>query len=541
MGHGNYSGPDTFVPAGHSVGIYAEVDTLLAITIGMSVLSEPGGYRSATTFGGADSPVTPVHNYRVGPLTHPEFQRLRSTDSVKNRIVYVGYDQRFDRETQLCTAVGTCGPAVHACDGILGRVHDPDIRLAFCVGDARRAGLSDMTTVFPSVEEYRAPNAELARYAAEAARWFERITADPNRAIPELYQLATDIKEARELAFVLASSVKLDELLILHDARTQRAALSADAFLHYLLGLPEKTRATVVAALRGDPAPPAAVAPATAADRFVAAFATATTQQRRDAWFGLLERERAEAAENRLIKLWSTSILPVVERHRELAASADQPAGWFEAAALRTELTEFGDDEAQQNDAYRASLAACVEFGRTAGLPARLALWQRLDGRPDARRRLRTVVSGMSPADWEAAPPPNARAELAAWVARYRDSLATVSSSSSSSSSDSSEEDSPFPFFWDDVDADNLATARQWGVGDTVLVVQENGLFRLALHTAELAAAFRTARCSTFEVTALPAGRGGTLAYVAGSVDRPALTAYLAGLAAHNSTVITLA
>ncbi len=552
MGHGNYSEPDTFVPAGGKVGIYAGVDTVLAITIGMAVLAQPGGYESVTTYDSTGGRIAAIHNYRVGPLTHPEFQRMRTVDSVKNKIIYVGYDERFMTETQLCTDVAGCGAGQHGagqhrCDGLLGRITDADndIRLAFCLGSERRSGLAPMTTVFPSTLAYTGANAHLEEYLKKAKDWYERITADPDEEIPAFHRLATSVPGAREAAFIVASSKSLDELLMLHDAREQRRKLTAGSFLNYLYGVPEKSRGTIVAELRQDPV--------TALDRFVDSFFAATTQQRCDAWAALSPEEQRQAADNRLIGFWAAGVVPVVRRYRQLADSADQPVGWFEGAALRTDLSEYGEVEAQTVDAYRDAINACMDFGVSASPAARLALWARLEGNQDAQRMLSTVTNETL-ADWKVPGRPGDPADpLAAWVAKYRERLrqaaqsagsdvpvaGTDAADSVSESSESSDEaEDLFKTYWDELDTANQRAARGWVQQQIVQVIEDGGRFKFAERTPEVEAAFPQARWTTFEVTGLTMS-GATLAEK-GNVDRAAFASYLQALAAGTRTVITL-
>ncbi|KQV13929.1 hypothetical protein ASE03_29060 [Kitasatospora sp. Root187] len=544
MGHGNYSEPDTFVPAGGKVGIYAGVDTVLAITIGMAVLAQPGGYESVTTYDSTDGRISPIHNYRVGPLTHPEFQRMRTVDSVKNKIIYVGYDERFMTETQLCTDLAGCGAGQHRCDGLLGRITDADndIRLAFCLGSERRSGLASMTTVFPSTQAYTGANAHLEEYLKKAKDWYDRITADPDQEIPEFHRLATSVPGAREAAFILASSKSLDELLMLHDAREQRRKLTAGSFLNYLYGVPEKSRGTIVAELRKDPV--------TALDLFVDSFFAATTQQRCAAWADLTPEEQQQAAGNQLIGPWAAGVVPVVARYQRLADSADQPAGWFEAAALRTGLSEYGEDEAQTVDAYRDAINACMEFGASASPAARLALWARLDGNQDAQRMLSTVTNeGL--ADWKVPGRPGDPADpLEAWLATYRERLWKAAQSAGSdvpgagkaaadaASESSDETEDLFEDYWDDLDTANQRAARGWVQQQVVQLIEDSGRFKFAERTPAVEAAFPQARWTTFEVTALTMS-GATLTEK-GNVDRAAFGSYLEALATGTRTVITL-
>ncbi|MCZ4121019.1 hypothetical protein [Streptomyces sp. H39-S7] len=556
MGHGNHSEPGTLVPAGRRVGIYAEVNTLLAITIGMAVLSAKGGFEPPTTFGSATG-TAPVPNYRVGPLTHPEYQRMRTVDSSKNRIIYIGYTEGFEKETQLCTDVEGCTGARHRCDGILGRVDDADIRLSFCVGKASEAGLSRMTTTFPATDTYAEPNAHLAKYIDQARVWFERVTKEPDVAISEFHQLATTAAGAREASFILASSKRLESLLVLHDARHHRNTLSAWNFLNYLYGLPEKSRAKVTRRLRPEPAPPAGHAPVTALERFVSSYFAAAPGERRAGWAALSPQEQQQARENQLLDFWATHIVPVIDVYQHEWDSPDQPVGWFTGASFRTPLTEWAEAEAKLSASYLDSFNACVAFGRTAGPAACLALWQRLDGKPDARRLLTTVTSTKDPATWKEQIQPGAAADpLAAWLADYRATelaavrraqqaaadvalkAAAVSSSSSSSSEDIFATD-PFADFWDDPDGDNCRAGRNWGRDQVVQVVECAGRFKFADHTPELAAAFPTATWSTFKVVELGL-MGCAIQFVTGHVNLVPFRAYLAGPAMRRLTTIAV-
>ncbi|MFC9328486.1 hypothetical protein [Kitasatospora sp. NPDC057015] len=516
MGHGNYSGPDTFVPAGGSVGIYAQTDTLLAITIGMAVLTRVGGVEPPTVFRSTDEPPV-VHNYRIGPLTHPEYARMHTVESAKNQIIYIGFTPGFEAETQLCTDLKGCRNGRHTCQGILGRVKDPDIRLTFCVGKASASGLSGMTTTLPDTAAYQEANAHLALYVARAKDWFERITRNPEVAIPEFHKLATTAQGAREASFVLASSRKLESALVLDDARRHRRSLSAWDFLTYLYGLPEKSRAKVTRRLRTEAFTPIGPAPVTALDRFVASFFTAGTLERRAGWAALTPQDRQRGAENHLLGFWATHIVPVIDVYQQGWESPDQPAGWFASASFRSPLTEFGEAEAQLAPGYVASFDACMAFGRTADPAACLALWRHFEGNPEARRLLSTVTRVEDPKVWEReAQPTTGTNPLAAWLDSYRRELAAASAAATRaatksvpvlSSSSSSSEDiftvDEFADFWDDLDQANRRACRAWSRDRPVHVIELNGHFRFATWSRDLAAAFPTAAWNTFKVVEL--------------------------------------
>lgn len=557
MGHGNYSEPDTFVPTGSRIGIYAEVNTLLAITIGMAVLSTQGGFEPPTTFDATAGKTSTVHNYRIGPLTHPEYQRMRTVDSAKNTIIYIGFTEGFGHETQLCTDLKGCTGGRHQCDGILGRVHDTDIRLAFCLGKASESGQSKMTTTFPATGTYAEANAHLARYIDEAKVWFDRMTKTPDVAIPAFHKLASTAPGAREASFILASSKKLESLLVLHDARQFRGSLSAWDFLNYLYGLPEKSRAKVTKRLRAEPAPAAVPAPATALDRFVASYFTAGTAERRAGWAALTPQERTQATGNHLLTFWATHIVPVIDVYQQGWDSHDQPVGWFTGASFRSPLTEFGEAEAQLSPSYVDSFNACMAFGHTAGPAACLALWQRLDGNPDAQRLLSIVTGTKDPGTWKAQVTPDGVADpLAAWLADYRAAelaavrraqrtaaeqvpKAVVVASSSSSESEDIFATDPFADFWDDPDTENWRACRDWSKDKPVQVIELAGQFRFAERTTALAGAFPAAAWATFTVVDLSFS-GGTLELKDGVVNLGAFRTYLARPAMTRLTTITV-
>ncbi|MEZ0091518.1 hypothetical protein [Streptacidiphilus sp. EB129] len=560
MGHGNYtdSEPDTFVPTGSRVGIYAEVNTLLVITIGMAVLAEQGGFEPPTVFTSTADTISPVHNYRIGPLTHPEYQRMHTVESSKNTIIYIGFTDGFEAETQLCTNLKGCKNGRHQCDGILGRVQDTDIRLSFCVGKSSESGRNRMTTTFPETETYTEPNARLTRYIDSSKTWFEKITKNPAVAIPEFHQLARTAAGAREAAFILASSKRLEALLVLNDAREYRASLSPWDFLAYLYGLPEKSRARVTRLLRREPGPTAAPATVTALDRFVASYFAATTEERRAGWAALTPQDRERGTENPLLKFWATQIVPVIDVYQKGWDSHDQPVGWFQGASFRSALTEFGEAEAQLSQSYVDSFNACMLFGSTADDAACLALWQRLDGNSDAQRLLSIVTHTKDPGAWkkEKATPGTTADPLAAWLAERRAAeleaerraeqaaakaspkAAVVASSSSSESEDLFASD-PFADFWDNLTVENWRACGNWRMGGSVQVVARGGCFKFAEQTTALAAAFPDAVWSTFEVTEL-GFHGAAIQQKGGTIDLGAFRAYLAEPAMTRLTTITV-
>lgn len=535
MGHGNYSGPDTFVPRGRRVGIYAGVDTLLAITVGMAVVAREDGYESVTTFGADDEPV-PIHNYRIGPLTHTQLQRMRTVDSAKNTIVYIGYRDDFPGETQLCTDIAGCALlGRHACAGILGRIADQDIRLAFCLGREIQIQEVNMTLRLPDRPEYAELNKQLQAYSDEAQRWNKLIEANPEKAIADFHKMADNAAEAPKAAFIVAASNKLDQTLFLHDARRQRQLLSPGSFLNYLYGLTESSRTLVVKELRKETAPDASAA-ASGPERFLAGFFSASTDERRAAWASLSPQDQGKAAKNLLVKHWVSDILPAAQKYAQCAASADQPYGWFEAFTGQSGLSEADEAEAQDTQEYRAAADACLQFTHTAGPAAKLALWKRFGERPELLRLL--ARSGDGPQEWNAAPARSgARADpLAEWVAQYQAAQARRTpaaaepqpepESDSSSSSESSEEDDAG--YWDYLDMVNLQAAKRWDEGDTVHVAHQGQQFKFADKTQP---APRSALWSEFTVVKVTLDgikfTGAILKYLRGPVDQRNFAAYL--------------
>ncbi len=563
MGHGGYVPPDTFVPMDRSVGVYAGVDKLLAITIGMAVLATPGGYDSETTYTSTGVKFAEIHNYRIGPLTHPEYQKVRSASSVRNRIIFIGFDPDFPGETMLCTDPGRCRRPRHQCDGILSRIRDTDIRLAFCIGDLRHSGLNDsidsMTITLPA--KYDAANAALAQYAVKAKELSERIAANPDKAIDEFHRWAAIPENAGEASFILAASKSLDETLLLHDARKQRAVSTAPSFLNYLYGLPEKTRELVTLKLRGDQR--AALAPdADAVTRFFESFFARTTDERYDAWLSLSRQEQERLEENQLTSSWAAGVAQVVGECRKYASYDDQPWGWFAGAVLDNTLSEFGEAEVHQCAAYQSSLEACITFGVSAKFEAKLALWQRLEGNAKAQRLLLTVAHEKPETFIGKPAPDNAAKLLSTWAAEYQASLRPATKNKladqpaptvaadhaarpaadagSGSESDFEFGDSDeFSEYWDDPDSANRKAARDWTTNAEVHVIEYEGRFRFAPKTTDVVTRFPSAAWSQFKVTQLTM-EGGTIVYVSGIVDIGAFRTYLAALAAKRTVINAL-
>ncbi|MFW3464527.1 hypothetical protein ACN24K_31190 [Streptomyces microflavus] len=111
------------------------------------------------------------------------------------------------------------------------------------------------------------------------------------------------------------------------------------------------------------------------------------------------------------------------------------------------------------------------------GAAARLALWQRLDGNPEARRMLSTVTNTRDPATWEKQikrggvanrrpPPADYRVGELADVRREQQAAADAMaravavSSSSSSSSEDIFATGPFGDFWDAPEGNNCRASR---------------------------------------------------------------------------------
>jgi hypothetical protein len=496
MGHGHYAPPDTFVPVGMSVGVYADVDTRLAITLGMAVLDQPGGYSSRTT---TDSKA-PIRNYQVEALSHPEYQKMATVASPSNNIVYVGYSAGFDSPTYLCTGdEESCADGVHDCLGLLATIDDLDIRLVFCLEATADRGLSGMTADFPDDPEYDTHRQYLQDAKTAALEWLSAMQQDV--AMVESFRaLERDPDTAPDAAYILASHKPLDDFLLAYDARQQRLQLNPQAFANYLDGLPPEAQETVRKALQDDPLDfrQSANWAMTPVEGFLGLFGAASAQERYDAWTALDPDQQTEARQARVVAVWAQMVVPVIDYYLQ-ARAAGKPEYDFAAVGWRlTGLTEEQEAEARESDAYNACVRACQEYADTLGPEAKLALWGQLD--EDGRYYLKHFTR-QTPDDWKLA-----AAAAAAKPAEIQQEQPQPVAAKDIEDSDDDDfvVDDDEDDFWDAVDADNTRAVGRLELNAVVTVLQADGRFKLvAGMTTELKKKFPDAKWGTFTVTAV--------------------------------------
>lgn len=407
MGHGQYKGPDTFVPIGMLVGVYADVDTYLAMSVGMAVLAQEGGYKSAYSYSSTEDKISGIHNYKIDPLTAPEYQKMIAVNSQKNNIIYIGYEGNYEGGTYLCTGdYSTCHDGRHGCTGILGQVKDTDVRLAFCILPTSRLGMATMTDRLPEEGEYASANQNLAEWQEKAKNFYEKIQKqeDPGKDIKEFNAWAVqNNKNQREAAFILSSYRPLEEFLALYEARMQRQSLGAGPFLSYLNGLPEETRDLVSKGLREEQRSGGSNQNQdgqSVSDKFIESFFMASTQERYKLWNSLSEDERATVKGNSLIKDWANMVVPAVAYYTQMALY-EQPMGAVIAFAWKTGLSEHMESEARDCDGWRMCQAKLMGLAQEiATAQQKLDLWNKLAAYPEAQKCLTLFISGSSDA-WQ--------------------------------------------------------------------------------------------------------------------------------------------
>lgn len=500
MGHGQYKPPDTFVPTGTTVGVYANVDTTLAITLGMAVLSTPDGYASVTTFASTNETIARINNYRVDALSHPEYQKMYTVQS-KNEIIYIGYTTGFDSPSYLCGGTEqTCHDGVHHCDGILARVKAPDIRLAFCIVPTSNIGISPMTTEFPATGEYAKPRGDLEKWRAEALRWLDKMKRDPAE-IDKFHRFATtNPKSSQEAAFILASSKELDDFLLVSDARKQRDALSPPGFLNYLQGLPLEAQKTVGDALKkegggrgawknDDPG-----GKSSEVVSFISSFFSWDFQARYVAWTLLTDQHREQAQENLHVAYWGKYVVPVIRYYSELAVHDDQPLSSFTAVLYETGLPGEMEIEAHETDGYKKCQGTCTTFAEKATPQQKLGLWDRLG--PKGQRFLRDLT-GQSPEVWKIAP----AVQVPAPGEKKPDPAEEERLRQEAEDERRAKWEEWSRDFWDEyeVKAVNSEVAKALADNAVVTVLQVGERFKFVARTLELVAAFPDGRWGTFK------------------------------------------
>jgi hypothetical protein len=501
MGHGHYAPPDTFVPVGMSVGVYADVDTRLAITLGMAVLDQPGGYSSRATMDSTAGDVATIRNYQVEALSHPEYQKMATVASPSNTIVYVGYSAGFDSPTYLCTGdEESCANGAHKCQGLLAAIDDLDIRLVFCLEATAARGLSGMTVDFPDGPEYDTRRQYLQDTKTAAREWLSAMQQDI--AMVESFRaLERDPDTAAEAAYILASHKPLDDFLLAYDARQQRLQLDPQAFANYLDGLPPEAQEIVRKALQDDPLDfrQSASWAITPVEGFLGLFGAASAQERYDAWTALDLGQQTEARQARVVAEWAQMVVPVIDYYRQ-AWEAGKPEYAFAAVGWRlTGLTEEQGEEARESDAYKACVRACQEYAGTLGPEAKLTLWGQLD--EDGRYYLKHFT-GQAPDDWKVA-----AASVAAKPAEIQQAQPQPVAARNDKDSDDhlgfamSDEDDDF---WETVVLDNTKAVGALELNAVVTVLQVDIRFKLvAEKTTDLTKKFPEANWGKFTVTAV--------------------------------------
>lgn len=501
MGHGQYKPPDTFVPKGTSVGVYANVDTTLAITLGMAVLSTPGGYASVTTYASTNETIARINNYRVDALSHPEYQKMYTVQS-KNDIIYIGYTTGFDSPSYLCGGTEqTCHDGVHQCDGILARVKDPDIRLAFCIVPTSKIGISPMTTEFPATGEYAKPRGDLEKWRAEALRWLDKMKRDP-AAIDEFHRFAAKTpNSSQEAAFILASSKELDDFLLVADARKQRDVLSPPGFLNYLQGLPPEAQKTVGDALKKEGGgrgawnkdDPGGKSPDVVS--FISSFFSWDFQARYAAWTRLTDEQREQAQENLHVAYWGNYVVPVIRYYTELAVHDDQPLSSFRGILYETGLPGEMEIAAHETAGYKKCQDTCMTFAEKATPQQKLVLWDRLG--PEGQRFLRTLT-GQGPEVWKMAPAVQAAATP---DEKKPDPVEEERLRQEAEDERRAKWEEWSREFWDEYEVKAVNSEVAKGLADNaiVTVLQVGERFKFVKKTPELVTAFPGGRWGTFK------------------------------------------
>ncbi|MFJ5228464.1 putative adhesin [Kitasatospora sp. NPDC088391] len=553
MGHGEFSGPPTFLPAGRTIGIYATEGTPLSIAVGMQVVAEPGGCTPRKVFGTERDRTVP--NYRVGPLTHLELKRMLTVASPANEVLYLGHTPGLPDETRLCTRPESCRLPAHApdCEGLLAILAAADLRLVFCLADAKRAGLTEMTLDLPAgTEVNERANRALRRHRERALVWNDRLapeTAAAESAHREFLALAErDEAGAREAAFLIASSNLLERNVIRHDLTALRRTAGHWAVLDLLASYPAKTRALAHEALR-DTGRTVVIMP-DAVELFAAEFPRATTAERYEAWRALTPAERERlTVRSELLRDWAREVVPAVERIRALLRETTDPvATWFRMPALTAAENEYLAAEIEQDDAFRTCVAGVLAFAKQAPPAAKLALWERLSDAPAARQWLESTAKG-DPASWRAAhlesrvtagPDP-----VGDWLADHLRPTGTEDPAPEDAEEPAAPEPEPTPTadeyadFWDGAAYDNLRATGAWNVGTPVLVVRSGTRFRFtdAATWTELSHALPQTPWGAYQVSAVTL-HDIELEYIDGPVDRAALTPHLPGLLAGSGRVV---
>ncbi|MFE3760600.1 hypothetical protein ACFXPI_02380 [Streptomyces sp. NPDC059104] len=407
VGHGTFAGPDTFVPPGMAVTVYAREDEKLSIGVAMEIVSRDGasaeGRRVYETPEPSGTPAR-IHNFTLKALEPHELQMIASAASSKAEVHYVGGSPRLPATIRLCEGdADTCRDGVHRCAGLLGSALVPtpaDLRLVCCLVPEGLEGASAMTATLRD-DAQDAAEQRIAGADATARQLLAELR-DPRSRDAALARLRRLERSSPAAAARLMAYKALGSELALEDARAMRPVCSPGTFMNYLAGLSAEQRTHIQEHLEpadGDASPP---------QDFLARFPTDALDERYRKWKALSDTEReALGAECPLVARWARQEAALL-RYFEQCARGYQPRDAVSAICYEhADLDEQQQIEVEESLPYRACKDAVRQYFATVEPEEKIAAWGGMTTRQ--HELIRFLVEG-TPEDWQrAARPPAPR------------------------------------------------------------------------------------------------------------------------------------
>ncbi|MET8755695.1 hypothetical protein ABZW32_37195 [Streptomyces sp. NPDC004667] len=401
VGHGTFSGPDTFVPRGAAVSVYANENEKLSIGVAMEIVSQNGnGHEARRVF--AASPLTDavpvaIRNFMLKPLDPHELQMITTAATSKADVHYIGSSATTPRAIRLCEGTPeTCREGVHRCEGLLGGElvrGGGELRLVCCLPMEGLQGVANMTTTLPAGASPEG-QARIDEASSEARRLLDLLRN------PDTRDQAADVLRKLErmrpaTAARLMENIALGNELALHDARAMRPTLAGPhAFVNYLAGLSAEQRAYVQEKL--EPAVPGPDASAT--DTFLASFPTDGLDERFRKWKSLTEDARAVLrTESVILADWAREEAAILAFFEE-CARGHQPRDPVSAVCYeRPDLDERRRSEIDESEPLKACREKVRSYFTTASGADKRAAW---DAMTERQQALILHVIPDSPSQW---------------------------------------------------------------------------------------------------------------------------------------------
>ncbi|MFD7084615.1 hypothetical protein [Streptomyces sp. NPDC059918] len=396
IGHGTYSGPDTFVPYGGSVATYAKPNEKLSIMVGMEILSQKGSGHSGRSVYGSEEPAppTPIHNFTLRPLADNELQMFESVAPPGAAVLYVGSSPEVPQTVRLCEGTqATCFDGVHRCQGLLGRILKPgtELRLVCCLPPEGTRGTAAMTTALPDGAD---PGGEQRIIqAAQAARAFLGALHSPDQRDKAVRTLRELERTRPHFLARMMGNVALGNELALYDAQAMRRELPPKEFVAYLAGVEEERREYVMQQIGAFP-----YDTSSAAEEFLLAFPEDGIDERYHKWTALgKDIQDSLASEVSLVREWHLTEGRFLAYFEKCAAGHQPRDGIAALGYERSGISDTRQMAMEDSAPYQSCIKKVRDFFDGESAEAKLSAWEEI---PVALREVVGALIGDGPHNW---------------------------------------------------------------------------------------------------------------------------------------------